>query len=399
LRGEEGTYRQVTHWLLDRCGQLFGIVGGVAENGSRTDQAPRIAWRKIILPHVQSGVEQQRDIGAIIHNHKRPRLFTLARHADGLLEDDTTPVSFMTDLEDSRASIQHRAGSGFQRTPARFEQRAVKDRVQAGQIQFSSYLLIPDRALFIRISGLSSQNRTAFIFSRLTLQLEVTSKMKLKTIVLGLAVAAILAAQQRFDLQVRDDFFAGFAGNSAAMDRAMKACEDVLANNAKHAEALVWHGGGLFYLGGQAFQKGDATKGMELYDRGLTEMEKAVSLEPDNVGVLIPRGATLITATRFIPPGDSNQKLLAQGLADYEKVYKLQNAYFDSLSDHARGELLFGLAEGYYRAGNEGKAREYFEKLLAVGPGSGHEAEAKAWLATRKLDSKRVRCTGCHSKA
>jgi tetratricopeptide (TPR) repeat protein len=223
--------------------------------------------------------------------------------------------------------------------------------------------------------------------------------MNLKLIVLGLVGFFVLSAQPRFDMQVRNDFFAGFTGDAAALDRGMKACEQVLAQNPKHPEALVWHGGGLFFTSGQLFRMGDPNKGMELYERGLKEMDDAVALTPDNVGVLIPRGATLLTASRAMPPGDQAKKLLAQGLTDFEKVYALQSSYFDTLSGHARGELLFGLAEGFVRAGSDAKAREYFEKLAAVGPSSGHDAEAKAWLETGKLDPKRVACTGCHVKS
>ena len=115
--------------------------------------------------------------------------------------------------------------------------------------------------------------------------------------------------------------------------------------------------------------------------------------------MLIPRGAALLAATRGMPPGEPARKLLMLGLMDHEKVYALQKPIFDTLSGHARGELLFGLAEGYVRAGNEAKAREYFQKLAAVGPVSGHEAEAKTWLETGKIDSKNARCVGCHAKA
>jgi tetratricopeptide (TPR) repeat protein len=219
-----------------------------------------------------------------------------------------------------------------------------------------------------------------------------------KLIALSLIGFSVLSAQ-RFDFQVRNEFFAGFSGDAAALDRGMKICEQVLEQNPKHAEALVWHGGGLFFQSGQLFRKGDANKGMELYTRGLKEMEDAVALAPENVGVLIPRGATLLTGSRFMPPGGQAGKLLALGLADFEKVYGLQSSYFDTLSDHSRGELLFGLAEGFLRAGNETKARQYFEKLVEAGPGVGHYAEAKAWLETGKLDPKRVACTGCHVKS
>jgi tetratricopeptide (TPR) repeat protein len=220
----------------------------------------------------------------------------------------------------------------------------------------------------------------------------------LKTGLLGLVGILALAAEARFDYRVREDFFTGFSGDAAALDRAMKTCEDVLAKNPREAEALVWHGSGLSFQSSRFFQKGDVAKGIELFNRGVKEMEDAVALDPDNVGVLIPRGATLLTATRAMPPGENTQKLLAQGLADYRKTYDLQKSYFDTLSGHARGELLFGLAEGHLRAGNGAKAREYFEKLAALGPESGHQPTAAAFIATGKLDPKHVACTGCHAK-
>jgi tetratricopeptide (TPR) repeat protein len=221
----------------------------------------------------------------------------------------------------------------------------------------------------------------------------------MKRIVWGAAAVTILMGQQRFDFKVREDFFVGFAGNRVALDRGMKNCEEALASDPTNADALVWHGAGLFFLSGQSFQKGDLDKGMALYSRGLKEMDDAVSLAPDKVSVLIPRGAGLLAATRAMPPGDASRKLLAQGLADFEKVYEIQEPYFDKLSAHARGELLIGLAEGYLRAGDEPKAREYFEKLAAMGAASGHDAEVKLWRDTGKLDPKRVACTGCHVKS
>jgi hypothetical protein len=223
---------------------------------------------------------------------------------------------------------------------------------------------------------------------------------RLKTILLAMVGFSAIAAETRFDFLVREDFFSGFAGNGASLDRGMKTCEAILAKNPGNAEALVWHGSGLSFISGQLFQKGDFAKGMELFERGVKEMDDAVALAPDQVGVLIPRGATLLTATRAMPPGANTRRLLAQGLADYEKTYELQKPYFDTLSGHARGELLFGLAEGYLRAGagNETRAREYFARLATTGTGSSHEAEAKAWLDTGKLDRKGVTCTGCHAK-
>ena len=66
----------------------------------------------------------------------------------------------------------------------------------------------------------------------------------------------------RFDFAVRADFFAGFQGDRARFDRAMSRCEEELAKNPDHAEALVWRGSGLMSLSGNAFQAGDFQKGM-----------------------------------------------------------------------------------------------------------------------------------------
>src|SRR5665647_690939 len=96
---------------------------------------------------------------------------------------------------------------------------------------------------------------------------------------------------ERFDEKVREDFFDGLRGDTAAMDRAMKICEETLAKDPKHPEAMVWHGAGIVGRSSLAFRTGDRAKGIELYTAGLAEMDAAVELAPNNVGVRIPRGA------------------------------------------------------------------------------------------------------------
>ena len=210
-----------------------------------------------------------------------------------------------------------------------------------------------------------------------------------------LAATVALGAQERFDYVIRGDFFAGLAGNREALDRAMKKCEETLAANPKQAEAMVWHGAGTFYLSGLAAESGDFVKTAELYKKGLDEMAAAVALAPDNLGVIIPRGATLLTASHNVP-GDNGRELLHMGLADYEHVYQVQAPRFDKLPGHARGELLFGLAEGYSRLGDTEHARQWFERLAAVDdPENGHLGQARDYLKTGSL-SGTVKCVGCH---
>ena len=176
----------------------------------------------------------------------------------------------------------------------------------------------------------------------------------------GLGLAQQL--QQRFDMVVRQDFFAGFAGNREAFARAMKVTEDTLAKDPNHSEARVWHGAGILASSGQAFQKGDPQNGVKLWQQGLDEMEQAVRQAPNNVAVVIPRGATLISATRSAPP-DFGRAALQIGVADFERVLKIQEPQFSQLGLHPRGELLTGLADGWSRLGNNDKARGYFERI------------------------------------
>jgi len=218
----------------------------------------------------------------------------------------------------------------------------------------------------------------------------------LMTAILTSSPAQQELANQRFDYLVRADFFAGFAGDEARLKKAMDACEQALADNPKHAEALVWHGGGLAFQAGTAFQKGDMKTGGELWQRGMDEMNAAVALEPDKVGVRIPRGAVLLQATMNMPPAMA-KPLLESAVADYEHVLQLQSSYFNTLGDHPKGELLFGLAEGYSRLGQLEKARIYFERLVKDAPTSGQTPKAKQWLTDGTLlKNQGVGCVGCH---
>jgi len=215
---------------------------------------------------------------------------------------------------------------------------------------------------------------------------------------LSLAIAVATQAPARFDMVVRSDFFAGFAGDEARLNNAMEVCEKALAENPKHAEALVWHGSGLAFKAGRAFQRGDTENGMTMWTKGTGEMDEAVGLAPDNVGVRIPRGAMLLQATRNMPPPMA-KPLLEKALGDYEHTLEIQSksGVFAALGDHPKGELLFGLAEGYSRLGQPEKARPYFERLVSDAPGSGQTPKAREWLATGTLPpTTGLGCVGCH---
>lgn len=206
-----------------------------------------------------------------------------------------------------------------------------------------------------------------------------------------------LAQEPRVDDLVRADFFAGFAGDSDALERGMRLTEEMLEADPRNAAALVWHGAGTFFRSGAAFERGDFRTGIALWEQGLTEMARAVEMAPDDVEVLIPRGANLIVGSRFVPPAQADE-ILRTGVADFERVLELQAPYFSRLGVHSRGELLTGLADGWSRLGDREAARRYFERIVDELEGSVYEQKARAWLEDRPeaREPGFFECSGCH---
>lgn len=212
----------------------------------------------------------------------------------------------------------------------------------------------------------------------------------------GLQAQAPAIATPRFDMVVRTDFFAGFAGDAERLAAGMATCERYLAADPNHAEALVWHGSGLVFQAGGAFQRGDGERGGALWQTGFDEMRRAVALAPDSVGVRIPRGAVLLQATRTMPEAQA-RPILELAVGDYERVLAIQAPVLSTLSEHARGQLLYGLAEGSARLGRLDQARRYFTQLVSDAPESALTPRARQWLAEGRLPpEKGLGCVGCH---
>lgn len=221
--------------------------------------------------------------------------------------------------------------------------------------------------------------------------------MKRSLISLALLATVLQAAQERFDMKVRSYFFAGLAGNATALQQGMKICEDILASDSKQPEALVWHGTGLITESREAFQKGDQQKGGELWEQGLGEMDRAVELAPDSLGVRIVRGAVLLTASQYLPSPEMARPLVEKGLSDYEKAYSVQGPDLSGLGTHKSGELMIGLADGYSRMGDHQKAQEWFARIQKELPDTPYAKSAATWLETGSLAPAQAGCLGCHT--
>ena len=219
-----------------------------------------------------------------------------------------------------------------------------------------------------------------------------------KTTLAALAIlsAGVLLSQDRFDFKVRNYFFAGLAGDRASLDKGMKICENILANDPKQPEALVWHGTGLITESREAFQKGDEKTGGELWQRGLDEMDQAAELAPNDLGVRIVRGAVLLVASQSLPE-EAARPLIQKGLSDYEKTYSVQGPDLSRLGTHKSGELMIGLADGYARLGQTDKARQWFQRIQKDLPDTPYARSATTWLLTKNLAPREAGCLSCHT--
>jgi tetratricopeptide (TPR) repeat protein len=210
--------------------------------------------------------------------------------------------------------------------------------------------------------------------------------------------AGALLSQDRFDMKVRNYFFAGLAGDAASLQKGMKICEDILANDPKQPEALVWHGTGLVSESREAYQKGDQQKGAELWQRGLDEMDQAEAMAPNDLGVRIVRGSVLLIATQYLPE-EASRPLIEKGLSDYEKAYSVQGPDLSRLGTHKSGELMIGMADAYARLGQQDKAQQWFERIQKDLPGSPYAKSASTWLETKTLAPSQAGCLSCHTAA
>jgi len=202
-------------------------------------------------------------------------------------------------------------------------------------------------------------------------------------------------AEERFDKQVREDLFAGFKGDEEALARGLKTCNEALAKNPKNAEALVWRGAARVFTAGQKFGAGKPGEGFPLWTTGLKDMDDAVTLEPKNIGVRIPRAAVLLPAARNAPP-IMGKPLLKNALEDFETIAKLQTKELDQLGIHQRGELYMGLADVYRLLGENAKSKEQLEAVVKDLPNTKYAVRAKEWLAAKPGAKLQHDCIGCH---
>jgi hypothetical protein len=223
--------------------------------------------------------------------------------------------------------------------------------------------------------------------------------MALSGIVL-LLLAGVLKAQSPQDIRtIGADMLGVLTGDAERFERGMRTVESLLAKDPGNARLKVLHGTGLFARSGAAFQTGDVGNAMKLWRASLDELAQAVAQAPNDILVRARRGVVLISASRATPPAMA-KPLTQLAVEDFEKLLEIREREqtFSLQSTHQRGELLTGLADGWDRLGDQGKARGYFKRITRDLKGTIYEQRAQSWLEN-KAEAKAADyfvCSGCH---
>lgn len=203
-------------------------------------------------------------------------------------------------------------------------------------------------------------------------KLILKTTIKFVKLALGVVICAALtcaAAQSvqaqidKFDESLQNDFASGMGGDAAKLEQAMRRAEKILAANPADAETLVWHGSATLSEAGKAYQNGDFRQGAELWKRGLSEMDKAVELAPENFVVRIVRGSTALSAARKFPDPAVAKELREKVVSDYEKILTLSDEKAKKALPKERARVLNGLVEAYEKLGDKAKAETFRAQL------------------------------------
>ena len=198
----------------------------------------------------------------------------------------------------------------------------------------------------------------------------------------SMVFAANAQTSTKFNDALRQEFERGMSGDEQSFESAMKKSAEILAQNPKDAETLVWHGAATLVLAGQAFQKGDLGRGDEYWKKGMAEMGEAVSLEPENFQVLNTRGSVVLQASKRYPVPEESARLRKIAIGDYQKI--LSNAQFAQFPESIRGQILIGLAEAFEGNDDKAMAKLFYQRTADETTKGTVREKALKWLEANK---------------
>ena len=188
-----------------------------------------------------------------------------------------------------------------------------------------------------------------------------------------------------FIVKYRKEFFSVFRGDFKRFDRAFDEIVKMVAKDPKDARAIVWLGNGQTVKAGLLQNAGKKAEGEKMLAESRKNLDLAVSLRPKDPNIYMMRAATLFIQGQYWPESDiprSNWEKLRDDCKKF--IAYLGPDRIKRVSIHVRGEALGELGIAYSKLGDRDKAKEAFQRVIQLDPGTDYEVRAKKEIAKFK---------------
>jgi hypothetical protein len=216
--------------------------------------------------------------------------------------------------------------------------------------------------------------------------------------VVGVAAQQARPANVPIHTWVREDLFAGFMEDDLTrFERGEKKLAEYLAETPVRPEAAAWLAGVKLYRGGRAFREGKSADGERLVREATELMDTASAQAPDNLGVNAVLGGSVVLLANKVPE-QYYLPLMERGRIAFAKLYSVQSKAMAQLPHHIKGELLAGVAETEFRAGDKARATAALNEIIKELPGTPYAKTAASWLAApdKVTRDTKIVCQSCH---
>jgi hypothetical protein len=199
---------------------------------------------------------------------------------------------------------------------------------------------------------------------------------------------------------VREDIFAGYLAHDHERQlRGEKNVEILLAERPKdRARLLAWKAWIALNRAVDAYESKRMSEFERDYQRSLELFSDAANLQPDDAGVLAITAAGLVTFSDRLPERVRRDAWNSAYNA-YTNLWRVQEADFDNLALHSRGELLAGLAQAAQRSAHPSESAQALEQIITRMSGTTYAGMAKKWVDSPETAAKtNLTCRTCHEE-
>jgi hypothetical protein len=191
-----------------------------------------------------------------------------------------------------------------------------------------------------------------------------------------------LYVEDPFIVEYRKKFFAVFRGDFATFEAGMTEIEAMVEADPNDARALVWRGNGRMVRAGILFLQNKAEDARQLLSQSRADMDRAVSITPEDPNIYMMRAATLLLIHQRFPREWSDEALYATLETDaLNFVGHIGWHRLPRTSIHLRGEALASLAIAQRELGKWEESKLNWRRLMMLNRGTRYEAKAAQDLA------------------